>query len=177
MILLEKKDQYRPPVLPGINVCGQDGGLPPGVFVCIYRLNGRNEIEKLLLLQRSDNLRWGIISGKAEPTDRTLRETAFREVAEEIGLIPVQLIDTGIRRQIWIASKRAWAEMAVFAAIISNNSEIHLDDENIDYKFVPVQEASHKINMLDQRDLNEICLRTLQKLQEESLMNNKPVSV
>lgn len=51
--------------------------------------------------------------------------------------------------------------MYVFAAAISENSEIQLDDENTDFKFITLQDAALGIGMPDQADFYEKCLEAL----------------
>ena len=58
----------------------------PTVDIAVYRNNGK----EILLGKKSNNMKWRLIGGYVDPTDKKLEDAALRELEEEAGPIKVQ---------------------------------------------------------------------------------------
>ena len=132
-----------------------------GVHVHLFGINENMQVISALILKRASNKKFGIISGKAKPGERLI-STAYREISEEIGLIPLALFDTG--RKQTIQCKKFDFHVSVFSGIIPNNSPIKLNHENTDYAYVPTVFSLCHIDITDQRRNQIFCINKTREM-------------
>jgi len=132
-----------------------------GVHVHLFGIDKKGEVISALILRRSSNNQYGIISGKSE-LGETILTTAYRETYEEIGQIPIALFDTG--KRLSIQCKKYEFQVSVFSGLIPHNSPIILDHENTEYAFVPTVFSLCHIDIAEQRKNQIFCINKAREM-------------
>lgn len=132
---------------------GELGSITPkvGADAAIFDEDGR-----ILLVQRSDDRRWGLPAGWVEPNEPPIR-TAVREAHEEVGLTiqPIQLVDVMFR-----PASEAFGPHAVVSVVYLcevRGGEFALSSEVLDARYWAIDQvpAWHK----DHREFAEAAHR------------------
>jgi dihydroneopterin triphosphate diphosphatase len=113
------------------------------IEICVFRIT--DSAPQYLILQRSSieklypNL-WQIVTGTVNPAEKAM-QTAFREIEEEIGLLPKKFWAVPYVDSYFDMSKDAVQLAAVFAAEISAEAKVHLSSEHQNYAWLEYQAA------------------------------------
>jgi len=103
---------------------GEEGDIEKISKVIIF-----DEDRNILILQRADHMKWSPkkwdLPGGHLKNKETAKIAAKREVKEETGLSINKLAQIG-----------EVGDITVFEAIVNKKSEVKLDDENSDYKWI-----------------------------------------
>jgi len=103
---------------------GEEGDIEKISKVIIF-----DEDRNILILQRADHMKWSPkkwdLPGGHLKNKETAKIAAKREVKEETGLSINKLVQIG-----------EVGDIIVFEAIVNKKSEVKLDDENSDYKWI-----------------------------------------
>tara|TARA_R110002110_G_scaffold204473_2_gene415823 strand:- start:48 stop:491 length:444 start_codon:yes stop_codon:yes gene_type:complete len=103
---------------------GEEGDIEKISKVIIF-----DEDRNILILQRADHMKWSPkkwdLPGGHLKNKETAKIAAKREVKEETGLSINKLVQIG-----------EVGDITVFEAIVNKKSEVKLDDENSDYKWI-----------------------------------------
>jgi len=110
---------------------------------------------KLLLLLGSDNdpqfheSFWYVVTGGVEDCDSSLKEAVIREVKEETNLSLTKIIDLN-----WTFEYESLDNYCIEHAFISytNDSNLTLNEENIDYKWCEMEEFLNLIKWFGNKD-------------------------
>ena len=132
-----------------------------GVHIHLFGINNNGNIISTLILTRSDNGLRGIISGKIEPGE-TAFDAARRELVEEIGRIPLALIDTG--KKIVVQCNKYEFHVSVFSGLILHNSPLTLNYENSDYEYINTVFSPYHIDITDQRKNHIHCINRAREM-------------
>lgn len=106
----------------------------------VYRINKDSEPEFLLLLRSSKKIyanQWRMIGGKVQ-NDEHYWQAALRELKEETGVLPKRFWTVPSINTFYEAKTDQIHQIPAFAAEIDVDTEIYLDDEHIDFKWISV---------------------------------------
>ncbi len=135
---------------------------------------------KVLLMQRAKSLRgtWCYVAGSIEAGEKAW-EAALREIKEETNLVPSKLYSGSICEQFYEIRKDSIWIAPVFIAYISDDQEVGLNEENIDYKWVTIEEALQMLSFPGQnRILNYVDREFIKKKPTDWLLiETKEISV
>ena len=110
-----------------------------------------NNDGKLLILKRSNKVKtykgfWGGVAGYIEKNEKPI-ETAYKEISEEVGLEKEYLI---LKRELdpikitdFYENKRYEWEIFVFLFELSKKSDIKIDWEHSEYKWIKASEITN----------------------------------
>lgn len=102
-----------------------------------------------LLLRRSENtfpypLMWQVVTGRIEPNETALA-TAYREVVEETGIIPIKGWTVPFVASFFMPRTDSISLSPVFAFFVES-ADVKLSDEHSDYKWIPLLETGRFIS-------------------------------
>jgi dATP pyrophosphohydrolase len=134
------------------------------VDVYPYRRN-QNKV-KLLIFKRTAEViypnQWRMIGGKAKKEEK-LYEAALRELKEETGLVPLLFWTIPSANQFYDHSTDTIHHIPAFAAEIKSNSNIKLNHEHSEYKWISEDEIDNYISWPEQRRLMNYLVTILTK--------------
>ncbi len=123
--------------------------------VSVIVLKSTSEGVLVLLLKRTDrflNDEWCQVAGGIEKDERAW-EAALREIREETGLVPYALYSADVCEQFYEADKECISIFPVFVAFVDSGSEIRLNEEHSEYRWVTVPEAETMLLFPGQRHI------------------------
>ena len=136
--------------------CSMSEEIPIRSFgVSVIVLKTTSQSTTVLLLKRAEpflNGEWCQIAGGIERGERAW-ETALRELKEETGLTPYALYSADICEQFYEVDKECISIFPVFVAFVDSNSEILLNEEHSEYRWMTVQEAEALLPFPGQRHI------------------------
>ena len=94
---------------------------------------------------------WQTVSGGIEPGDATTHHAARRELREETGLTDVQLFNAGHVETFYIADGDTLWHRVNFAALISPDAIITLNDEHTDHRWLSLPDLRAAITWDSER--------------------------
>jgi dihydroneopterin triphosphate diphosphatase len=109
-----------------------------GVSVAVVRKHGKTH--QTLMLMRTNNKQWSQIAGGIELGEKAW-EAALREIKEETGIVPEQLYSADTCEQFYELEKDSIWIAPVFVAFAKPNSNVVLNHEHSEYKWVSFKEA------------------------------------
>ncbi|MBO6586373.1 MAG: NUDIX domain-containing protein [Gracilimonas sp.] len=119
-----------------------------------YKIKGGQPL--FLIFKRSSEKiygnQWRMVGGKVKEGE-TSWEGALRELKEETGLSPVKFWTIPSVNQFYEAKSDSVHAIPAFAAELSGNKEIKLDDEHSEYKWVSIEGVEPYISWPEQRRL------------------------
>jgi dATP pyrophosphohydrolase len=136
-----------------------------GVAVYVFRvIAGKYEF---LQLKRSDDddtygQSWHPVYGGAE-SGETAAEAARRELIEETGLVPEQMILIEYLETFYFRLRNSIQMLPVFAARVQPDVVIRLNHEHSDFRWIPQSEISGKFVWRSQRQALAVVLETLEE--------------
>ena len=109
------------------------------VVVVYVRYAGKLLLVKRSFFVRSFRQRWSIVSGRIEDHESDALMTAFRELEEEVGLLPdqVRLVKRGVPFEAKMSDKNRFVHPFLFDAL---TDKISLNWENSDFAWVSPEE-------------------------------------
>lgn len=125
-------------------------------LIDVYPYKIENDQPFFLIFKRSAKKiyanQWRMVGGKVTEGE-TRWEAALRELKEETGLVPDTFWVVPSVNQFYEAKTDMIHTIPAFAAGLSANAEINLDEEHTEYKWVKADEISHYIPWPEQRRL------------------------
>lgn len=126
-----------------------------------------NRENKLLLLKGNDSdpqfhkSLWYVVTGSKEKIDRNLPETVKREIKEETNLNVSEIFDMN-----WFFEYQSLGNECIEHAFLSlvDNSNIKLNEENIDYKWMNLDEFISKIDWFYNKE--ELKIKLIKSLKQ-----------
>jgi len=122
------------------------------VSVYVFRRRDRGP-EFLLLLRAPDRYMggtWQPVSGGVEAGE-TAWQAALRELREETGLVPDRFYQANTVESFYVARTDTVYHAPAFAAEVSGDAEVRLNDEHTDLEWIPVGEFSGRLLWPGQR--------------------------
>ncbi len=108
-----------------------------------------------LLLRRAPNRadanRWRIVTGKIEAGE-TAWQAALRELREETALQPLRFFAVPYINQFYEWQHDRINAIPVFLAVVDPNAPVELDDEHVEYRWLPASEAATHLPWPAMRD-------------------------
>lgn len=98
---------------------------------------------------------WRMVGGKVEEGEQSW-EAALRELKEETGLKPVKFWAIPSINQFYEAKTDAILSIPAFAAELDNDSDIQLDEEHSEFKWVSIDGIQPYISWPEQRRLMQL---------------------
>ena len=135
------------------------------VWVVVYR-RLEDGIELLLLKPNPEpdmDREFYVITGGVEQGE-TAEEAALRETYEEIGIVPISVVDLDSSFEYINKRNGTTVTERSFLAEVSSNSTITLNEEHIDYKWVSLDEFRKDIWWIGQREPLQEVIMKIQKL-------------
>ena len=123
------------------------------VWVVVYR-RLEDGIELLLLKPNPEpdmDREFYVITGGVEQGE-TAEEAALRETYEEIGIVPISVVDLDSSFEYINKRNGTTVTERSFLAEVSSNSTITLNEEHIDYKWVSLDEFRKDIWWIGPRE-------------------------
>lgn len=109
----------------------------PGVSAVVF-----DDQDRILLARRSDNGKWGVISGIAEPGEEPAA-TAVREVAEETGVVAevVALTSLGVSSLVRYSNgdQAQYLDICFWCRAVGGHARV-ADDESTDVSWYPANQ-------------------------------------
>ena len=124
-------------------------------MVSILALRGSGARTRMLLVRRaSPYLKglWSYVAGHIE-VGETAWQAARRELAEETGLVPLELYATSFCEQFYDASANCIQIVPGFVARIAVDAQVRLNDEHSAVRWVTLARAADELPFGSQRDL------------------------
>lgn len=121
--------------------------------VAVAVLRGKAEATKVLLLRRAKGMLAGLwcqVTGRIEPGE-TGWEAATREVVEETGLLPAKLYSADFCDFFYNPADNVIEAIPMFVAIVADQAVVRLNDENTEYRWFDILEASEIVPFLGHR--------------------------
>ena len=117
--------------------------------VVVRKIKGSPEV---LLLKRAESLAgtWCQIAGSIEENE-TGWQAALRELREETGLEPISFYSADICEQFYEPDRDVVTIAPVFVAFIDKQSEVILNQEHTDYRWLRFDEACQLVSFGGQR--------------------------
>lgn len=144
--------------------------MPELVDVYPYRLAG--EDPEFLILKRAEGKKyagqWRMVAGKVESCEAAW-QSGLRELREETGLFPDMFWSVPSINQFYSAERDQIHHIPVFAAKISPNKSITLDDEHTSFDWIESADVSTFIQWTEQQRLITLIntILTTQKVLDE----------
>ena len=135
------------------------------VWVVVYR-RLEDGIELLLLKPNPEpdmDREFYVITGGVEQGE-TAEEAALRETYEEIGIVPISVVDLDSSFEYINKRNGTTVTERSFLAEVSSNSTITLNEEHIDYKWVSLDEFRKDIWWIGPREPLQEVIMKIQKL-------------
>ena len=127
------------------------------IAAIVLQISGKKA--KVLLMQRSKGFLAGLwcqVTGKVEARE-THWEAATREVIEETGLQPNKLYSADFCDFFYEPTSNTIEAIPIFVAIVPNDADVKLNDENTAYRWVDLLEAIDLVPFVGHRQaLREI---------------------
>ena len=115
----------------------------------------KDDIEFLLIKRADDDELfpgiWQMVTGSIIENEKAF-ETAWREIQEETGLIPLKFWIAPNVNSFYNQAKDVINFIPVFAALVDSNSQVILSYEHSDYKWVNKEEATKMLIWKGQRN-------------------------
>lgn len=124
-------------------------------MVSVVALRGTGEQTQMLVARRaSAYLRgvWSYIAGHVISGEQGW-QAARRELAEETGLVPLELYATSFCEQFYLAQSNSIEIVPAFVARIADGAAVRLNAEHSAYRWVSLEEAAALLPFGSQRDL------------------------
>ena len=137
-----------------------------GVSVVVVRKHGKGH--QTLMLMRSNNKQWSQVAGGIE-TDEKAWEAALREIKEETGLVPDTLYSADTCEKYYEVEKDSIWIAPVFVAFIKADSNVVLNHEHSEYKWVSFEEAISMVPFPGQK--------TILKYINDEFVNKHPIEL
>lgn len=128
-------------------------------LVDLYVYQRRGEEVEFLLLKRAKRKiysgQWRMIGGKVHEGE-TRWEAALRELREETQLIPRLFWSVPTINHFYEARTDAIHLIPAFAAEVDPGASIRLDDEHLEYRWVPLSEVKELVQWPEQKRIMEL---------------------
>lgn len=112
------------------------------------------EVRVLLLRRRGEPIagEWCQVAGRIESGEPAWR-AALRELEEETGLLPERFYSADICEQFYEADKECISLLPVFVAYVAAGTEVTLNEEHSDYRWMTFDEARVAVPFSGQRQV------------------------
>lgn len=131
-----------------------DGSIPVRCGnVAVVVLRGEGEDAKVLLMRRSKGLLSGLwcqVTGRIEAGE-TAWEAALREVIEETGIRPSRLYSADFCDFFYNPGANAVEVLPMFLATVASDSEVRLNPEHTEFRWVDLTSAADMAPFLGHR--------------------------
>lgn len=124
-------------------------------MVSVLALKGTGEATRVLALQRAGGYLagvWSYCGGHVEVGEAAW-QAAGRELLEETGLVPAALHATSFCEQFYDSRNDVIEVVPAFVALVAESSEVVLNDEHSNYRWLTFKEAGDAYPFGSQRDL------------------------
>lgn len=133
-------------------------------LVDVYPYRKKQNRIHLLILKRTSEVRyanqWRMVGGKAEKGE-TYHETALRELKEETGLTPLLFWTIPSLNQFYEHQTDTIHQIPAFGAEIKLGSNIVLNHEHSEFRWISEEEIDDYISWPEQRRLMKLLLTIL----------------
>lgn len=124
-------------------------------MISVIALRGSGARTRMLLVRRAsrhlDGL-WSYVAGHVE-TGETAWQAARRELAEETGLVPLELYATSFCEQFYDVGANCIQVVPAFVARIAAEAQVRLNGEHSAFRWVTLARAADELPFGSQRDL------------------------
>lgn len=128
-------------------------------LIDVYPYRLQNGQPYFLIFKRSSEKiyagQWRMVGGKVKKGEQSW-EAALRELKEETGLKPVKFWTIPSINQFYEAKTDAILSIPAFAAELDNDSDIQLDEEHSEFKWVSIDGIQPYISWPEQRRLMKL---------------------
>lgn len=125
-------------------------------LIDVYPYRIKDGEPQFLIFKRSTQKiygnQWRMVGGKVKEGESSW-QGAIRELKEETGLIPIKFWTIPSVNQFYEAKSDMVHSIPAFAAEIDADSQIQLDEEHSDYKWVSIESIEPYISWPEQRRL------------------------
>lgn len=137
-------------------------------LVDVYPYRKRNDEVLFLIFKRAEDViyagQWRMIGGKAQGKE-TYPEAALREMKEETGIIPESFWTLPSLNQFYDHYNDCICQIPAFAAQIGSGSDIILNHEHINQKWISQEEIDDYIQWPEQKRLMNLLANIVQQNQ------------